>query len=98
MRQPFVGAAGRQGFVEQGGDQVAVRQARREIDEAGPDDLAAVFKKNKAETDFFNKLSFSNRKEYLEWIVTAKRPETRKQRVEGTIERLEKGWKNPANR
>lgn len=63
-----------------------------------PDDLAVAFKKHKAEADLFNKLSFSNRKEYVEWIVTAKRPETRKQRIEGTIERLKKGWKNPANR
>ena len=63
-----------------------------------PDDLAAAFKKNKAEAALFNKLSFSNRKEYVEWIVTAKRPETRKQHVDGTIERLAKGWKNPGNR
>ena len=63
-----------------------------------PDALAAAFKKHKEEADIFNQLSFSNRKEYVEWIVTAKREETRLQRVQGTIERLGKGWKNPANR
>ena len=62
-----------------------------------PDDLTAALKKNKKATDFFNALSFTNKKEYLEWIVTAKREETRKERVEGTIERLIKGWKNPRN-
>ena len=62
-----------------------------------PDDLAAVLKKNKKPADFFNGLSFTNKKEYIEWIVTAKREETRKERIAGTIERLGKAWKNPRN-
>jgi hypothetical protein len=62
-----------------------------------PEDLAAVLKKNKAAADFFNNLSFTNRKEYVEWIVTAKQDATRKMRVEGTMERLAKQWKNPRN-
>ncbi|HEX5152104.1 MAG TPA: YdeI/OmpD-associated family protein [Parafilimonas sp.] len=62
-----------------------------------PDDLATALKKNKPETAFFNTLSFTNKKEYVEWIITAKREETRKQRIEGTIERLGKEWKNPRN-
>ena len=62
-----------------------------------PDDLAAALKKNKKEATTFDSLSFTNKKEYLEWIVTAKREETRKERVTGTIERLGKGWKNPRN-
>lgn len=62
-----------------------------------PDDLITAFKKNKKEADYFHSLAFSHKKEYLEWIVTAKKEKTRKKRVEGTIERLEKRWKNPAN-
>jgi hypothetical protein len=62
-----------------------------------PDDLAAAFQKNKTEQAFFNTLSFTNKKEYIEWIVTAKREETRNERVKGTIERLAKEWKNPRN-
>jgi hypothetical protein len=62
-----------------------------------PDDLAAALKKNKKVLEFFNALSFTNKKEYIEWIVTAKREETRKERVDGTIERLGKQWKNPRN-
>lgn len=62
-----------------------------------PDDFAAAFNRNKREETFFNTLSFTNKKEYIEWIVTAKREETRKERVKGTIERLAKGWKNPNN-
>ena len=52
-----------------------------------PDDLAKAFKKHKAEEAVFNALSFSNKKEFIEWIITAKRPETRKERVEKTIEK-----------
>ena len=63
-----------------------------------PDDFATALQKNKKEEAFFNTLSFSNKKEYIEWIVTAKREETRNTRVKESIERLEKAWKNPANR
>ncbi len=62
-----------------------------------PDDLAIALKKNKKEAAIFDALSFTNKKEYIEWIVTAKREETRMERVKGTIERLAKGWKNPRN-
>ena len=63
-----------------------------------PDDLSSAFKKNKKQSDLFNALSFTNKKEYLEWIVTAKREETRAERIKGTMERLGKGWRNPQNR
>jgi hypothetical protein len=63
-----------------------------------PDDLAALLRKNKKEFAFFDSLSFTNKKEYIEWIVTAKREETRAERIKGTIEKLGKEWKNPANR
>jgi hypothetical protein len=62
-----------------------------------PDDVVAELKKNKKANEFFNTLSFTNKKEYIEWIVTAKREETRKERVDGIIERLNKQWKNPRN-
>jgi hypothetical protein len=63
-----------------------------------PEDLAAALKEAKAEAQFFNSLSFTNRKEYVEWLVSARREETRSTRVRETVERLGKGWKNPANR
>ncbi len=62
-----------------------------------PDDIAAALKKNKKANEFFQSLSFTNKKEYIEWIVTAKQEKTRTERVEGTIERLNKQWKNPRN-
>ena len=63
-----------------------------------PHDFAAALKKNKKQEAFFNTLSFTNKKEYIEWIVTAKREETRNNRVKESVERLAKEWKNPANR
>jgi len=62
-----------------------------------PDDVSAALKKNKKQADYFNTLSFTNKKEYLEWIVTAKQEKTRNERIQGTIERLGKQWKNPRN-
>ncbi|MBL0334436.1 MAG: YdeI/OmpD-associated family protein [Chitinophagaceae bacterium] len=62
-----------------------------------PEDLAAGLKKNRGAASYFESLSFTNKKEYIEWVVTAKRAETRTERINGTIERLNKGWKNPRN-
>ncbi len=62
-----------------------------------PEDLEAALKKNKKASEFFNTLSFTNKKEYIEWIVTAKQETTRTDRINGTIERLGKHWKNPRN-
>jgi hypothetical protein len=62
-----------------------------------PDDLAAALKKDKIAASFFHSLSFTNRKEYVEWIVTARQDATRKARIKGTMERLAKQWKNPRN-
>jgi len=62
-----------------------------------PADVAAAFKKYKKEAAHFETLSFTNKKEYIEWIVTAKQEKTRKERIAGTMERLGKQWKNPGN-
>jgi hypothetical protein len=63
-----------------------------------PEDFAAALHKAKKEETFFNSLSFTNRKEYLEWIVSAKKKETRQARIQESITRLSYGWKNPSNR
>ena len=63
-----------------------------------PEDFEKLLKKSNKEAEFFDALSFSNKKEYIEWIVTAKKEETRQTRVKESVERLGKQWKNPANR
>ncbi|MEI9807684.1 MAG: YdeI/OmpD-associated family protein [Bacteroidota bacterium] len=62
-----------------------------------PDDLASVLKKHKKQLEFSIPFQFTGKKEYIEWIVTAKREEIRKERINGTIEKLAKEWKNPTN-
>lgn len=63
-----------------------------------PEDLAKAFTKNKKARATFDALAFSHRREYVEWIVTAKREETRNKRVEGTLNMLLEGKKNPQDR
>ena len=47
-----------------------------------PELLAAIFKKNKALTAAFEKLSPGKQKEYIEYISSAKREETKKERLD----------------
>jgi antitoxin component of MazEF toxin-antitoxin module len=53
-----------------------------------PDDLAEALRRNEAARAVFEGLSFSHRREYVESITEAKRPETRARRVERTIQAL----------
>ena len=47
-----------------------------------PKDLAAAFRRIKGSKAYFNGLSPSARKAILQWVVLAKRPETRLKRIE----------------
>jgi uncharacterized protein YdeI (YjbR/CyaY-like superfamily) len=44
---------------------------------------------------FFEKLSYSNQREYIQWIESAKKIETRNARVEKTLDMLGQGIKSP---
>jgi hypothetical protein len=61
-----------------------------------PKELEAQFKLNKKARAFFDSLSFTNKKEYVIWIVSAKREETRQDRIKKTIEKLLIGRPNPS--
>lgn len=63
-----------------------------------PATFLSALESNSSAYAFFNSLSFTNKKEYIEWVVTAKREETKTKRIADSIDRLEKRWKNPANR
>jgi hypothetical protein len=56
-----------------------------------PEDLAIEFKKNKEAKAFFDKLSYTHQKEYINWINEAKKDETRQSRIMKTIEMLKQG-------
>lgn len=62
-----------------------------------PEELAAALKANAAARKTFAAFSPSHQREYIEWIVSAKRAETRARRLAQTLAQLEEGktqnWK-----
>ena len=52
-----------------------------------PQDLADALKKSGLD-EFFADCTPAHRKEYLKWINEAKKPETRKARIEKTVQML----------
>jgi hypothetical protein len=63
-----------------------------------PDDLKKMLALSGKAEQFFNSLSYTNRKEYVVWITAAKKMETREKRLSDTIQKLLKGKKNPAQK
>jgi hypothetical protein len=56
-----------------------------------PKDFMKELKQNKEAKAFFDKLSYTHRKEYVNWINEAKREETRQNRIIKAIEMLKQG-------
>ena len=63
-----------------------------------PEDLSQALAENKEALVFFEKLSFTNRREYVHWVTSAKREETRQKRVLETVAKLDQGLKNPMDK
>lgn len=59
-----------------------------------PQELQQLFNRNKPAAVFFDSLAFTHKREYVEWIISAKREETKARRLETTIEKLSAGKKN----
>jgi uncharacterized protein YdeI (YjbR/CyaY-like superfamily) len=70
-------------------------RAKQEV--SVPSDLKAALQKNAKARKTFENFSYSHKKEYVDWITHAKRDETRKRRLQTTIEWLAEGkpqnWK-----
>lgn len=60
-----------------------------------PDDLGELLDANHEARDFFNTLSYTNKKQYVAWISSAKKAETRNNRLEKSIELLREKVKHP---
>jgi len=58
-----------------------------------PAEFQAALEQHPNAKKFFNTLTKTDRKQYITWITTAKRPETREKRIIESIELLEKGQK-----
>ncbi len=59
-----------------------------------PGDLQKLLDKNKNATAFFDSLAFTHKREYVEWIISAKKAETKAKRLETTLEKLVAQKKN----
>jgi uncharacterized protein YdeI (YjbR/CyaY-like superfamily) len=53
-----------------------------------PADLVAALNDAPAQKKIFEALSYSHKKEFVDWIESAKKPETRERRIAGTLEML----------
>jgi hypothetical protein len=55
---------------------------------AVPEDLARALAGNATAGTAFDKLSYSHKREYVDWIAAAKKDETRQRRIAKAIEKL----------
>lgn len=87
----------REAINKKPGDQVKV-EVEKDTSERKvniPDELRQLLDGDKDLNEFYESLSFTNQKEYADWINNAKRPETKEKRLNETRERLSQGIKNP---
>jgi Bacteriocin-protection, YdeI or OmpD-Associated/Domain of unknown function (DUF1905) len=68
-------------------------EAPREV--SVPPPLAAALDGDPIAREAFDGLAFTHRREYAEWIASAKREETRERRVAKALEMLRSGVKHP---
>ncbi|MBS1597795.1 MAG: YdeI/OmpD-associated family protein [Bacteroidetes bacterium] len=60
-----------------------------------PEDFTQELKRSKIASHFYDKLSSTNKSEYVSWISNAKRGETRSRRLEAAIDKLIAGKTSP---
>jgi uncharacterized protein YdeI (YjbR/CyaY-like superfamily) len=60
--------------------------------------IADALKTEPEAMDFYQQLSYSNKKEYVLWILTAKQDKTRDERLAKLVEKLNDGKKNPSEK
>jgi hypothetical protein len=58
---------------------------------AVPPDLRTALRADPEANAAFAQLSFTHRREYVEWVEEAKRPETRARRITGTVDGVRRG-------
>lgn len=63
-----------------------------------PDDLTVALQASPAASEFFATLTDSMKRDYLRWILDAKREDTRAKRVAATVEKLGQGRKRPTDK
>jgi len=87
----FVGYVRKAARLNRAGIQDEVKRARRKPRLAPPPDLVGALKKNAKARKTFENFSPTNQREYIEWLLDAKREETRKRRLKTAIEWMAQG-------
>ena len=85
-----VNKALREGAGAQAGDRVEITLERDQEERVvtAPPDLVKALRANKAAQAAWDRLSYTHRREYVESIEEAKKPETRLRRLGGAVEAL----------
>ncbi len=63
-----------------------------------PHDVEQALASHPTAMAFYHSLSYSNRKEYVVWILSAKQEKTRNERLGKLVEKLQAGKKNPSEK
>lgn len=63
-----------------------------------PSDLQSAMEEHPGTVIFFEGLSYTNKKEYVSWVLTAKQEKTRTDRIHKTVEKLLSGKRNPSEK
>lgn len=61
------------------------------VHDPAPPELQAALSRHRAAREQFERLTAAQRRQYVAWILLAKRPETRARRVRAAVERLAQG-------
>ena len=56
-----------------------------------PDDLKRALARNAAANKTFENFAYTHRKEYVQWVESAKKPETRQRRIAEAVSRIARG-------
>lgn len=85
----------RKAIAKSPGDAVKVKVEKDEEERTIelPEDFQRALNKNAAAKEFYGGLSFSRKREFYQWIIEAKKSETRITRIEKAIEMLENNQK-----
>jgi len=63
-----------------------------------PGEMQQVLANESVAMEFYQKLSYSNKKEYVIWILSAKQEKTKNERLVKLVEKLSEGKKNPSEK
>jgi uncharacterized protein YdeI (YjbR/CyaY-like superfamily) len=91
MAQGLMEPAGRAAFDQRAGEPDPADAKRRETDPVLPPELERVIRAHPQSWRHFKNLAPGYRRQYVLWLTTAKRPDTRRRRLEEALRLLAEG-------